>query len=434
MARRPSSPDDFPVAIICALQVEYDAISLLVDWWGYRDRYGAVMGDDNTYKTGRMGNVNIVLVRLSGTGKSIAAAAVARLQLCFPRLKLILLTGVCGGVPSMVTDREMSLGDVIVGDSVVPYDHGKQYPNDFKVSHHVGDRVEETTSVRSLIVTLDNRRELIENQVAGFLQRLQNKASSKGEQAKYKYPGTANDRLFEPGYHHKHWLSTPYGCAECCDSPSSTCEKSRELSCEELGWSDNSVVRRSRLESKRCLEEDGLLNKAQAPLVFCGRFASGDTVMKSAEHRDKIAKQYGAMAFEMEGAGVLQQQLPYIIIKGVCDYADSHKDEAWQRFAAATAASMTRALVEHHSYSLLAGAQGRPTRRAHYTHVMSLPRVRRQQVFCYRCHYRSHKRPNCFAREETVWEGRAKRKDEGRCMNCGASDHWWRDCDLQDLL
>ncbi|KAJ4213098.1 hypothetical protein NW757_014766, partial [Fusarium falciforme] len=273
MARRPSSLDDFPVAIICALQVEYDAVSLLVDRWEYRDRYGAVMGDDNTYATGQMGSVNIVLVRLSGTGKSIAAAAVAHLRLRFPRLKLILLTGVCGGVPSMATDREMLLGDVIVSDIVIPYDHGKQYPNDFK-----------------------------------------NKASSKGEQAKYKYPGTANDRLFEPGYHHKHWLSTPYDCAECRDSLSSTCEKSRELSCEELRCSDNFVVRRSRLESKRCLEEGGLLNKAQAPLVFCGRFASGDTVMKSAEHRDKIAEQYGAMAFEMEGAGVLQQQLPYMYI------------------------------------------------------------------------------------------------------------------------
>lgn len=193
MARRPSSLDDFPVAIICALQVEYDAVSLLVDRWEYRDRYGAVMGDNNTYATGQMGNVNIVLVRLSGTGKFIVAAAVAHLRLRFPRLKLILLTGVCGGVPSMATDREMLLGDVVVSDIVIPYDHGKQYPNDFKVRLHVGDGVEETTSVRSLIATLDNQRELVEDQAAGYLQRLQNKASSKGEQAKYKYPGTAND-------------------------------------------------------------------------------------------------------------------------------------------------------------------------------------------------------------------------------------------------
>lgn len=62
--------------------------------------------------------------------------------------------------------------------------------------------------------------------------------------------------------------------------------------------------------------------------------------MKSIEHRDKIARQHGITAFEMEGAGVWEQRLPCIIVNGVCDYADSYKDKAWQRFAAATAASV----------------------------------------------------------------------------------------------
>jgi hypothetical protein len=66
--------------------------------------------------------------------------------------------------------------------------------------------------------------------------------------------------------------------------------------------------------------------------------------MKSGEHRDKIAGMDGVIGFEMEGAGVWDN-LPCVIIKGVCDYADSHKDKAWQKYAAATAASCVKAFL-----------------------------------------------------------------------------------------
>ncbi|KAJ4216002.1 hypothetical protein NW757_014678 [Fusarium falciforme] len=62
-------------------------------------------------------------------------------------------------------------------------------------------------------------------------------------------------------------------------------------------------------------------------------------VVKCGEHRDKIAKQNGITAFEMESAGIWAQQVPCLIIKGVCDYADSHKNKIWQPYAAATAAA-----------------------------------------------------------------------------------------------
>ena len=71
----------------------------------------------------------------------------------------------------------------------------------------------------------------------------------------------------------------------------------------------------------------------------------GDTVMKSGSHRDEIAKRDGIIAFEMEGAGVWDY-FPSIVIKGVCDYADSHKNKQWQPYAAATAAACTKAFLE----------------------------------------------------------------------------------------
>jgi nucleoside phosphorylase len=81
-------------------------------------------------------------------------------------------------------------------------------------------------------------------------------------------------------------------------------------------------------------------------LVHIGTIASASTVMKSGKHHDALAEKEGVIAFEMEGAGVWDN-LPCIIIKGVCDYADSHKNKRWQNYAAATAASCLKAFLEY---------------------------------------------------------------------------------------
>ncbi|KAF4841037.1 hypothetical protein CGCSCA4_v009698 [Colletotrichum siamense] len=87
-----------------------------------------------------------------------------------------------------------------------------------------------------------------------------------------------------------------------------------------------------------------------SPQVFVGTVGSGDTVMKSGEHRDMMAQQHGIIAFEMEGAGVWDE-IPCIIVKSVCDYADSHKNKKWQGFAAVAAASATKAVLNMYPYS-----------------------------------------------------------------------------------
>jgi nucleoside phosphorylase len=88
-------------------------------------------------------------------------------------------------------------------------------------------------------------------------------------------------------------------------------------------------------------------SNVQEPAIHIGRIASGDTVMKSGEDRDSIAKRDGVVAFDMEGAGVWDE-VPCIVVKGVCDYADCHKTKRWQDFAAATAAAAMKALLERY--------------------------------------------------------------------------------------
>jgi nucleoside phosphorylase len=68
--------------------------------------------------------------------------------------------------------------------------------------------------------------------------------------------------------------------------------------------------------------------------------------MKSGQHRDEIASKEMVLGIEMEGAGVWDNG-PCIIIKGVCDYSDSHKSKVWQAYAAATGASVAKAFLEY---------------------------------------------------------------------------------------
>jgi nucleoside phosphorylase len=58
--------------------------------------------------------------------------------------------------------------------------------------------------------------------------------------------------------------------------------------------------------------------------------------MKDALIRDTIAAERGALCFEMDVAGLVNH-FPCLVIRGICDYADSHKNKDWQGYAAMAA-------------------------------------------------------------------------------------------------
>ncbi|KAJ5953547.1 hypothetical protein N7454_000443 [Penicillium verhagenii] len=68
-------------------------------------------------------------------------------------------------------------------------------------------------------------------------------------------------------------------------------------------------------------------------------------VMKPGQHRDQTAAQHNLIAFEMEVSGIWDN-LPCLVIIGVCDYADSHENQNFQHYAAATAAAGMKAVLE----------------------------------------------------------------------------------------
>jgi hypothetical protein len=74
--------------------------------------------------------------------------------------------------------------------------------------------------------------------------------------------------------------------------------------------------------------------------VHYGPIASGNQVIRDALTRDSLAKELGILCFEMEAAGLAN--FPFLSIRGICDYADSHKNKRWQGYSAATAAAYAK--------------------------------------------------------------------------------------------
>jgi len=147
-------------------------------------------------------------------------------------------------------------------------------------------------------------------------------------EVKWRRPSFMDDVLFEPSYQHKHYRQTSSSRCLCFNGSSADdiCKEALETICSSLGCNKEQIRRRRNY------------TELDHATVHIGTVASADTVMKSGEHRENLVRLEHVIGFEMEGAGVLHN-ISCIIIKGVRDYSDSHKNKSWQAYAAATGAS-----------------------------------------------------------------------------------------------
>ncbi|KAJ0422732.1 hypothetical protein BJY00DRAFT_310746 [Aspergillus carlsbadensis] len=327
---------DIEIAIICALPLEADAMIALFDQHceDEGDIYTKAIDDPNAYTTGIIGKHNVVVAHMPGMGKVSAAGVAVGLRMSFPNIRLALVVGICGGVPSggggTHAGREIYLGDVVISQCLVQYDFGKQYPGAFELKE--SSLGAPPIAVQALLRKLETEFHSadLRGDTAFFLEKLQEVS------VRAVYPGAEADRLFRPGYLHQH--RRPIECGMCGEDGSHACTDALTMACAELGCGGDGdgLVHRERNPTHE---------QAFRPTIHIGKMGSGDTVMKSGTHRDEIARRDGIIAFEMEGAGV-SSHFPSLVIKGVCDYADSHKNGQWQDYAAAAAAACTKAFLK----------------------------------------------------------------------------------------
>lgn len=335
----PRDRGDFHIVLICALRLEAECVYDTLDKIWDDKKYGKAPNDDNAYSLGVIGQHNVVIVHMPGMGTDRAVAAAANVRSSFPNISLALVVGICGGMPYDAQGEEIILGDVIVSEALVRYDFGRQYPQGFEGKSGIHDILgPPSEKILGLLNKLSTRQhnKIMINNITAFLNSIQRKSPE------VVHPGVESDVLYDSSYIHQHHSSRR---CDVCVKGKKTCEVAIKADCEDLGCDTSMRITRLRLAN----------SSATQPRVHFGIIGSTNTVMKSGHHRDALAKE-GVIAVEMEGAGVWRY-CPTVVIKGVCDYADTHKRKSWQQYAAATAAACAKAFLaewtsDHEFYRL----------------------------------------------------------------------------------
>lgn len=242
--------------------------------------------DTNNYLCGTIGKHGVAISAPADFGIASTAVMVANMRRAFPCIEFFLLVGIAGGTAS--EDHDIRLGDVVVGTHGVlrhaldPPQLGQQPPEIFQ----------------------DAITRLMKNQELGaMLKRHIETALEKKKrlQGSYKRPPTRTDELFF--------------------APVSS----------SLDEADQIVLRQPRLA------------QVDQPVVHYGVVASGDTPVQCPHMRDCVAARHNVLCFDTESAGVINRQS--LVIRGIYNYSDSHKNDIWLGYAAMAAAAYAKALL-----------------------------------------------------------------------------------------
>ena len=287
------------IGIITALPEEYAAVNVLLK--NKNDKYKVPgSGAGRRYCLGEIlsekkNKYNLVLAN-ADKGNNIAATRATLLLEHFPNVKSIIMVGIAGGIPNAdKVDDHVRLGDIVVSDEngVIQYDLIKQEIQD--ITHRNSPRPPSSSLLEAV----------------GYLkigEILGNRPWEKNiklalSQLKTSRPSETTDILYD------------------------SCNQDEVIPHPE--------------DPKRIKDQSR---------VFTGPVASANILQKDPNARDTLREKFKVKAVEMEGSGIADatwnHEVGYLVVRGICDYCDSHKNNIWHQYAAVVAAAYMRALVE----------------------------------------------------------------------------------------
>ncbi|KAH0527277.1 hypothetical protein TsFJ059_002297 [Trichoderma semiorbis] len=316
-ATKPRSVDEYRIGWICALPTVWIAASGML--YETHPNIEKPSNDSNNYTLGCIYGHNIVIACPPNEeigNNSTAAIVAARMLSTFPQIRIVLLVGIGSGVPPKV-----SLGDVVVSTSVekepglVQWGTGKDKGNGS--FERIGSLKQPSGSLLQAVKDAKAERNWHAARVYSDFENLREKWPKLV--SKYLRSDSVEDILI--------LAKTDYG-----DVNKST-----------TGDIDDGEEE----ENRRCCGR--AMNVKMEPeevRMHFGMIASGNQVIEDAELRDKLNKDLGGnvLCVETEAAG-LAEIVPCLVIRGICDYADSHKNKDWQEHAAAMAAVVAKEIV-----------------------------------------------------------------------------------------
>ncbi|KAB8236407.1 purine and uridine phosphorylase [Aspergillus alliaceus] len=297
------SPESITIAIFCALVYEAVAVKHMLD-----EEYSccprAVGPIKYVYSFGRIKNHKIVIAQPHQMGTVAAAHCATAVSQQFPNVRFALMVGIGAGIPNL-PKHDIRLGDIAVSipqgthAGVIQYDFGKYEREGFVLKGCL-------TKPPPILISADNwlaGEELMDRSPIERTLRRITKIS------KFSAPDTT-DILYDKDFDH---VTKGYDCV--------ACESSNK----------RKVVSRP-------------VRATRQPVVHRGLILSGNSVIKNPQDRDQLRRYKDAICFEMEAAGIMDE-IPCLIVRGICDYADTHKQDGWHYYAAAVAAAYCRVLL-----------------------------------------------------------------------------------------
>jgi nucleoside phosphorylase len=305
-------PEEYTVGWICAIETEYTAAQTFFDNEhgppGHVSYY-----DTNHYTLGDIKGHNVVMAVLPDGeyGTSSAASVIANMLIGFPNIKVGLMVGIGGGAPTEKED--IRLGDIVVSSpkegssGVYQYDFGKTVQGSAFVQ--TGFLNQPSSVVRSAVTGLRSKYRREGHNIEGTIESILEAWPRLKKD--FSRPALESDRLYVSTFVHTSNVACDESCATQLDK----------------------IVTR---QPRQAIDDN--------PHVHHGIIASGNQLMKDALIRDHYAKEKHILCFEMEAAGIMNQY-PCLIIRGICDYSDSHKSKDWQGYAAMVAAAYAKDLL-----------------------------------------------------------------------------------------
>ncbi|KAG4279189.1 hypothetical protein FPRO04_13663 [Fusarium proliferatum] len=336
MATETKTHNDYTVGWVCALPKERAAAAAMLDQ--IHGNLPKPKGDSNTYTLGSIGKHNVVIACLpkGQYGNNPAATVATQMIRTFQSIKLGLMVGIGGGVPPKVR-----LGDVVISTplgqcpGVIQWDMGKAKE---------GGKFERTGALNNppgalltALTALEAQYDMEGSKVSDYLDELKQKWPNMAK--KYLRSDSLKDVLFRADYAHVSETAVDQDANE--GENGNDAEEAEDEIEEDTDEEDESC--------RHCDKNKVVKRKPRRKMrVHYGLIASGNQVIKSATFRDQLKKDLGVnvLCVEMEAAG-LMNNFPCIVIRGICDYADSHKNKAWQKHAAAVAAAAAKELLSH---------------------------------------------------------------------------------------
>lgn len=333
--------NDYNVGWICALPKEQTAARAMLDQ--IHANLLKPPSDHNTYTLGSIGNHKVVIACLpkGKYGTNSAATIATRMVSTFPSIRVGLMVGIGGGIPPKVR-----LGDVVVSapvdqyPGVVQWDFGKaEKDGKFK---RTGVLNNPPSALLTALTKLETEHEMNGSKIHHYLDDLEKKWPNLVP--KYTRSASLKDPLFAADNSHHNQNRSQVIFTMLWDTILAILGYL-------LGWWAFAPME-PRAEQVRSITTvstvvNGDQRKPGKMRVHYGLIASGNQVIKDARLRDSLNESLGGnlLCVEMEAAGLMD--FPCIVIRGICDYADSHKNKDWQEYAAAVAAAYAKELLEY---------------------------------------------------------------------------------------